>query len=284
MATFTNQATLSYNDTVTNSNVAVGEILDVLTMTKTAVSPTYSENNDVTYVISIVNAGSTAFNGLTLTDNLGAYAFETLTLYPLAYKAGSLRYYVNGVLQTSPTVTSEQLLRISGINVPAGGNAIIIYEAEATGFAPRAAAGSITNTATLTAEGLSAPITASETVRVSETPALSISKSLSPTTVTENGRITYTFVIQNNGNTAATASDNAVITDTFSPILSNISVTFNGNPWQAPANYTYNTATGEFETVAGQITVPAATYTRDPVSGSLITTPGISTLTVSGNI
>ena len=37
MATFTNQATLSYNGGSTNSNIITGEIVDVLTASKTAV-------------------------------------------------------------------------------------------------------------------------------------------------------------------------------------------------------------------------------------------------------
>ena len=36
MAQFTNQAQLSYNNSVANSNVGVGEILEVLSATKTA--------------------------------------------------------------------------------------------------------------------------------------------------------------------------------------------------------------------------------------------------------
>ena len=41
MARFTNQAQLRYGNAVTNSNVAVGEILEVLSATKTAVKTTY---------------------------------------------------------------------------------------------------------------------------------------------------------------------------------------------------------------------------------------------------
>ncbi len=37
MAVFTNQATLTYNGVSTNSNIAFGEILDVLAVTKTSV-------------------------------------------------------------------------------------------------------------------------------------------------------------------------------------------------------------------------------------------------------
>ena len=56
MAIFTNQAQLRYGNAVANSNVAVGEILEVLAATKTAVRKTYGQNDRVTYVVSIVNS------------------------------------------------------------------------------------------------------------------------------------------------------------------------------------------------------------------------------------
>ena len=75
MAQFTNQATLSYGTTVTSSNVAVGEVLEVLSITKTAVNDTYGQNDTITYIISLINTGAVAINGLTVTDNLGTYPF-----------------------------------------------------------------------------------------------------------------------------------------------------------------------------------------------------------------
>ena len=42
MALFTNQATLTYNDNVINSNIVTGEIVQVLTVTKNALSNTTS--------------------------------------------------------------------------------------------------------------------------------------------------------------------------------------------------------------------------------------------------
>jgi len=131
---------------------------------------------------------------------------------------------------------------------------------------------------------LSSDITITETIGTEDIPQLTISKSICPTTVVENEQITYTFIIENAGNTAATALDNVVITDTFDPILSGLTVTFNGVPWATPANYSYNVLTGAFATVAGQVTVPAATYTQDPVVGNWIINPGVSILTVTGTV
>jgi len=283
MATFYNQAVLSYNGNTTTSNITTGELLEVLSATKTAVVDEYGANDAVTYVISIINSGATAFTGLTVTDNLGAYEFGTITLVPLTYSDGSVLYYENGVLQPTPTVTATTPLTISGINVPAGGNATIIYEARVNGTAPLDVTGTITNTAVISGNGIT-PVTVEETINADIAPTLTISKAISPSTVTENGRITYTFVIQNSGNAEATATDNVVVTDTFNPVLTGLTVTFDGAAWTEGVNYTYDEATGIFATVAGQITVPAATYTQDPTTGNRITTPGVSVLTVSGTI
>lgn len=283
MAQFTNQAQLFYNNNVTNSNIAVGEILEVLSATKTAVRGEYGQNDSVTYVISIVNSGNTSFTGLTVTDNLGEYTFNTNTLVPLTYIDGTVQYYVNGVLQPTPTVTTGTDLAISNISVPANGNVILIYEARTNQFAPLGTDDTITNEAVISGGGIQ-PITATETIETENEPILTITKSINPVPVTENGVLTYTFVIQNLGNAPADAADLAVITDTFDPILSNLTVTFNGTTWVQGANYTYNEATGEFATIAGQVTVPAATYTQDPTTGVVSITPGVSTLVITGTV
>ncbi|MBQ5319962.1 MAG: hypothetical protein J6K17_12780 [Oscillospiraceae bacterium] len=282
MATFFNQATLSYNGNVVNSNITMGELLEVLSATKTAVVDTYSRNSEVTYIINIVNSGSIAYNNLTVTDDLGTYTFGAAELVPLDFVDGSVRYFVNGVLQPAPTVTAGAPLVITGINVPAGGVATVVYAAETNSFAPLGDSSSIVNTAVVSGAGIS-DITVSETITPENTANLTITKSLNPTTVTENGQLTYTFVIQNTGSEAVAATDNAIVTDTFNPSLNITGVTFNGTAWTSPANYTYSEATGAFATNAGQITVPAATYTQN-TDGTWTIQPGVSTLTVTGTI
>ncbi|HOP11946.1 MAG TPA: hypothetical protein PK629_10685 [Oscillospiraceae bacterium] len=284
MPPFTNKATLSYNDTVIDSNTINGELLEVLSATKTAVMDTYVAKDDVTYVISIINTGPLPFTGLTITDNLGRYMFGLIPLFPLTYTPLSVRYYVNGTLQSAPGVVAGPPLVISNITVPAGGNATIIYEVKANQYAPLGVGDSIENTATISGGGLSSDVIATETIYTEDSASLAISKSICPLTVTENGQITYTFIIENFGNTAALAGDNVVLTDTFNPILSALTVDFNGAPWSELTNYTYDPLSGDFATIAGQITVPAATYTQDPIVGNWIVTPGVSVLTVTGTV
>ena len=284
MATFYNQATLTYNGLQVASNITAGEIVEVLSAVKTAVVPTYGAGEEITYVISLVNTGATPYTGLTLTDDLGAYTDEGGTRVPLTYIDGSVRYYVNGVLQAAPAVTAGDTLTVTGIDVPAGGNAVIVYQTNANAFAPLATGSTVVNTVTVSGGNLATPITADETVTVRDGALLSITKSLSPTAVAENGRITYTFVIQNTGNSEAVATDSVAVSDTFDPPLSGITVTLDGTALTEPDGYTYDEETGVFATVPGVITVPAATFTQDPATGAWSVTPGVSILTVTGNL
>ena len=285
MAIFTNQATLSYNNTVTTSNVTTGNLVDVLEATKTALGTSYNPGDTITYVVSLRNSGSAESAGLTVTDDLGAYPFDTGTVYPLSYVEGSLRYFVNGVPQaTAPTVTAGPPMVISDVTVPAGGNVQLIYEARVTGFAPRDNAAGIRNSVSVDSPGRNAALTAAADVTAANVPVLSITKSLSPETVSENGTLTYTFLLQNSGNTAAEAADNVSVQDTFNPILRNLSVTYNGTPLAQGTDYTYDAASGEFRTVPGRLTVPAAAFTRDPATGEVIANPGTGTLVVTGTV
>lgn len=284
MAIFSNQATLTYGGNTTNSNIAFGEILDVVAATKTAIEGIYTPGQLVTYVVTLRNTGNAALTNLTITDDLGAYEFAGNTRYPLTYEAGSAAFFVDGVPQAAPAVTAGPPLVITGINLPSGSDGVLVYQARANEFADPAVGGTIVNTVTVTGNGINEPITATETVDAATEAELTISKSITPTQVVDNDRVTYTFVIQNTGNEAVVATDNAAITDTFDPILTDLVVTFNGAAWTEGVQYNYDEATGLFTTVPGQILVPAATYTQDPVTGAYTGTPGIATLIVTGTI
>lgn len=285
MASFTNQATLTYNGLTVASNIVTGQLVSPLTLTKTAVEDVYAPGDTISYVVSVVNDGSVTYENLSLSDDLGGYEIGAGQMaYPLAYVADSLRFFINGVLQTAPTVTAGPPLSVTGISVPAGGNAMLVYETEVTAAAPLTAGSQIENTVTLSGTGLATPLTAEATVTVTAGPELSIVKSLSPASVEENGQISYTFQIRNTGNEPAGAEAAIAVSDLFDPILSNLSVSLDGQPLVLTTDYTYNQTTGQFDTVPGMITVPAATYAQDAATGDWVVTPGETVLTVQGNI
>ncbi len=284
MATFTNQATLTYNGNVTTSNIVTGELQQVLSLAKSTLDGNYRVGDTLTYVISLVNSGTTPLTDLTVNDNLGAYTLNGNTVVPLTYVADSINYYVGGARQSDPTVTDTDPLTVTGISVPAGGNTFLVYQATVNDFANPAVGGTLTNTATATGDGLATAVSGATTLPVLNESFLTVGKTLSPSTVSEGDRLTYTFIVQNFGNTAVTAADNATIADTFDPILSDLVVTYNGQTVTENTDYTYNQATGEFATVPGRILVPAATYTQNPATGAWTVVPGAATLTVTGTV
>ena len=205
-------------------------------------------------------------------DSVGNYVIETIR------SVDNINFDVpmfNLITNTKPSQTKDILVSVSGENNEEKG-LIITYK--------KCSIDSVLTSAKVMYEGclINSEEAVEETVTTENEPNLTITKSISPVPVTENGTLTYTFVIQNSGNTAAVATDNAVVTDLFDPILTNLSVSFNGVTWTEGVQYTYDETTGTFVTVAGQITVPAASYTQDPVTGVWVTNPGVSTLVVSG--
>ena len=283
MPVFTNFATLSYNGEPISSNIVTGEILETVSVSKTAVTEEYALGDKISYVVSLVNSGDTQVTGITVSDDLGAYEFDGQTLYPLSYVADSLKLFVNGVLQRAPAVTAGPPLVVSGLDVPANGSTLMVYEAEVTAFAPLGPESVVTNIVTVSGGGISTALTASASIATADAAELSISKALSPLVVSANGEITYSFLITNTGNLPAGSEDAVVLRDDFDPVLTDISVSFNGVPWAAGVNYSYDESSGAFSTLPGQITVPAAGYTRN-ADHSVLTVPGTALLEIKGTL
>lgn len=297
MAIFTNQATLTYGTRTVNSNVAIGTLLEDLAVTKTALGATYTPGDDMSYVVNVTNSGATAITNLTITDDMGGYPYPDaggVTIYPMEYKPGSMRFFLDNVLQTAaPTIIPGPPMSITGITIPAGSTATFAYAADLTDVAPREAGSTITNTVTAV-RSAAASASDSATITVTTEPELSINKSMSPDTVTENSRLTYTFLIQNFGNTPVTADQNVRFTDDFDPYLENLTVNYTGadgvpTTWTEGVNYVYTasstsgTRVGSFLSTEEQITIPAAAYTRN-ADGSYSVTPGTSILTITGTV
>lgn len=279
MAQFYNQATLTYTGGTVNSNITVGEVREVITATKTPITKDYTAASSVTYLISLVNTSSADVTGVTVQDDLGACSFGTATVYPLSYVADSVTYLVDGTPAAPPTVTAGDGVTFSGITVPANGNVAIIYETETTAYAPLGEGETISNTATINGGCIVDPIIAAATVPMDMTPALTIAKSLTPDVLSGCTEVTYTFDLRNYGG-AADAAAQIQLADTFDPPLTGIAVTLNGAPFTA---YTYSETTGAMTTTAGAITVPAAAFTQNS-DGTWTTDPGLTTITVTGNM
>lgn len=282
MASFTNQATLSYRGGSATSNLVTGEVVSTLSAEKTAVGGQYVPGGTLTYVISLRNTGDTPLTALTVSDDLGGYPFEGETLYPLAYETGSLLLYVDGVLQAQPAVTPGPPLVVTGLTIPAGSSAVLVYGTRVTEYAPLGSGASVTNTADLSDPGQAVLASAQAAVTPDDRARLAVTKALSPQQVSYNDQVTYTFQVENRGG-AAGPEDLTALTDTFDPILTGIAVTLDGEARTSPAFYSYDEATGLFTTAPGQITVPAASFAQNP-DGSWSTLPGTAEITVTGTL
>jgi uncharacterized repeat protein (TIGR01451 family) len=286
MANFYNQATLTLGGKVLTSNVTEGELISRIRLTKNAVSTDYGLGDGIVYALTLVNEDTVAKTNITLTDNLGAYTLEgsTQVFVPLTYVEGSILYYQNGIIQPAPAVVAADTLTISGIDIPAGGNVIILYEVRANSFAPLSAGSAIFNTVTTVGDGTCEELEAAAQIPTRDEPILSIAKAICPEEVVCGNPLTYTFIVQNTGNTAVDATDNLILSDTFTPALTNIVVALNGTELAEDTAYTYDEATGAFTTLPGAVPVPAATFTRDAETGVVTTTPGVAIITVTGVI
>ncbi len=282
MATFFNQASLSYNGQITNSNITEGEVIGALSIEKIALNTTYSEGDTVVYLVTLQNTSASALTDVSVSDDLGAFDFAGTTYVPLTYVDGSVMAYLDGVATTPPTATAGTSLVFDGITIPAGSTYTLIYQALVNGQAPLGEGATITNTATAT--GCAESISDSATISAVSEVNLSIAKAICPPVITECSEITYTFIIQNTGAVAVGPLDDVILTDTFNPILTGITVTSNGVVWTEGVEYTYDETTGVFTTLPGAITVDGASFIRNPVDGVITTTPGVNVITVSGRI
>lgn len=282
MPTFQNNATLTFNGRSVLSNTVTGEITDALSGSKTAPIDVYRQGDRITYIVSLVNAGDAAQTNLTVTDDLGAYSFGSGTVTPLTYLDGSAALFVNGTPQAAPTVSTESgALVVSGITVPADGNATLIYIVTVNEYAPLEEGDSVVNTATVEGSAKLTPLTLSATITPDQTADLSIVKSLSPSTIVGGEPITYTFEIANTGFAAVEATDEVTLTDDFDPVLTAPTVSYNGTTLTEGTQYTYTD--GTLTVLAGVITLPAATAAQSE-TGEWTVTPGTGTLTVTGTI
>ena len=163
-----------------------------------------------------------------------------------------------------------------------GSTVQVIYKVSVNDRAPLDEGGQITNTATVTAAGNTAPVSDSNTITVDDYADVTITKSMTPATVSDGDALTYTFVINNYGNAEAT---DIVLTDAFDPAPENITVQVNGAAIPA-TDYSYQngvlTLPGERSTTA--LTLPPATVTTDPTTGQVTVTPSSLTVTVTGII
>lgn len=282
MAVITNQANLTYTYGATTasavSNIAETEWNASLAAEKRALESAYREGSTLTYLISLKNSGAAPVEDLVITDDLGAYtpAGAAAPVTPLTF-SGHATLYVNGTFSEELTPeTVPEGVRFTVPEIPAGADALLIYQATVNGFAPLTAGSEIVNTASV---GETEPLTVSATVPVEAYADVSIEKEMSPNPLTDGAPMTVTFTIENRGNTEAT---DLVLTDDFPLTLTDPSVTVNGAP-VTDFTFTGNLFTLPAEGSATTLSVPAAAFSQDE-TGAVTVAPGVLTIVLTGTV
>lgn len=287
MAIIENFATVRYTSggvtETTVSNLAQIDLTSSVTLSKLPLGAVYGNDSLLTYILTVQNTSDVALSGVVIEDNLGTFSYEASELTPLTY-GGSAVLLINGQDATaSLTVTSADpsTLIFSLPPLAAGATANVVYTARVNEFAPLESGATIVNTAVLRADSDCAEGTATATVTVEDGASLSVFKQMSPNPVVCGSTVTYSIRVSNYGNAPA---EDVQLTDVFDPAPENISVTRNGVPLVA-TDYTYEN--GVLSIIAGSATgdtVPAASFTRDPVTGAVSITPGEVEYVITGTI
>jgi len=287
MATIENFATVRYTsggvETVRVSNLAEVELESSALLTKTPLSATYTEEDTLTYIISIQNTSASALTNVRVEDNLGTFPFGTTELTPLTY-AGNAILLIDGQNTTADLTVDSSMdgaLIFTVASLPAGATANIVYNARINEFAPLELDAAIVNTATISADAECVAGEASATVTALGGANVSVLKSMSPNPVVCGDTLTYTIRIYNYGNAPA---ENVQLTDAFDPAPETITVTRNGVPFPA-TDFTYENGVLTLPADTAEAdTVPAATFTRNPETGEVTVTPGMVEYIITGRI
>lgn len=286
MPQITNQANLTFNYGNTTgsavSNIASATLLDPLSVEKTSVGTTYRAGDRITYVLSVQNNGSVTVTDINLVDNLGTYTRpDSTSVTPLTFD-NEAALYIDGVF--SSEIQGVETLDSVTFRIPSlapGSNALVVYHATVNEYAPLTPDATVTNTVNVTAPSITTPISDTNTITVENYAEIVILKEMAPDPVSDGDLLTYTFTISNTGNIPAT---DVILTDAFNPAPANITVTVNGQTVD-PENYTYENGLLTLPTGNNyEMTVPAATVTQDPATGSNTVTPGTLLITVTGTI
>jgi uncharacterized repeat protein (TIGR01451 family)/fimbrial isopeptide formation D2 family protein len=287
MATIENFATVSYTSGGVSetkvSNLAEIGLESAISFTKSTLGETYGEDDVITYILSMTNTSASTITSVSITDDLGTFIFGTLELSPLTYTAPALLLIDGQDVSAQLTVDTSTAgsLVFSFPALPAGATANIVYRAAVNEYAPLDVDANITNTATLTSDSDCADGTASATINALSATNVSVFKQMSPNPVICGDTVTYTIRIYNYGNIAA---ENVVLTDTFNPAPTNITVSRDG-VLLIGTDYSYVKGTLTVPaTATSPVIVPAATFVRDATTGIVTVTPGMVEYTITGTI
>ncbi|MEO5877528.1 MAG: hypothetical protein ABIS86_01515 [Streptosporangiaceae bacterium] len=252
-----------------NCSVSVTVLIPQLTITKTADRTTVTPGGTIGYTITVANTGPTAYTGATVTDSLERVLTDADYNGDAEANTGVLSY-------TSPNLTWTGDLAL-------GVTATITFTATVKN--PDPGDKQVNNTVSSAAVGSTCPPDGSGTTCAAlvtvVVPALTITKTVSPTSIVAGGTVVYTVVVANTGQTSYLA---ATFTDTLAGVLddasydNNATATSGSVAYDAPAlTWTGDLALGATATVTYSVT------TVSPGSGDANLVNAVSSTSANSN-
>lgn len=268
------------------SNTAFATLQDSVNMSLSSVENSYSLNDTITYVLSIINNGNRNIKNIKISSDLASYTINSgiaeKIITPLSY-TGVSKLYIGGKFfsDIEAEVLSDKII-FSVEEIPALSNVLIFYSTTVNKNADLSTGSFLKNTSSLTYDGMINNIESSDTIYVREKADVTLIKYMYPNSITSGEIITYNFILYNYGNIEA---KNVSFSDTFSPAPLNLNVSVNSDALSSK-NYSY--INGEIKIPCYgsdfSLSIPPAKFIQDTNNGAITTKPGSTIITITAKI
>lgn len=268
------------------SNTAFATLQDSVNIDLSSVENSYSSNDTITYILSIINNSSRCIKNIKVSNDLASYTINSgisqKTITPLSYE-GTAKLYIGGKFfsDIEAEVLADKII-FNLEEIPALSNALIFYSTRVNKNAELSTGSSLKSTSSLTYDGMINNIESSDTIYVKEKADVTLIKYMYPNSITSGEIITYNFILYNYGNIEA---KNVAFSDTFSPAPLNLNVSVNSDALSSK-NYSYINGEIKIPSYGSDfsLSIPPANFIQDENNGAITTKPGSTIITITAKI
>lgn len=285
MGKFVNQTQLTFGNNIIKSNIVEGEILEALIGNKVTLTDQYLFDSVITYFINLTNNSERDISSINIEDNLATYTINNNEYTPLDYIDGSSKLFINGKEeQNLDIVKNKHNVIFKNITLKKNQTITLVYQGKINSYAPLGENNIIINKAKINYPNMTDSLVLESQLCYSNKANIKLEKSIDKTVYKIGEKIKHVIKILNYGINDLSLINNLTIKETFSPIIKNIEVTYNGVKWTNGVNYSYNSTSGNFITLSNQIALFKAKITKNENTNQYNLIPSFATLIIEGNL